>query len=228
MRIRSFFFIILGLILFLPGSISWLAAAEGDGSGLLQRATIQVNEEKQTAEVENRLNKVEIDALRKQAKAEKASAARRVAELKVVIAGQEKELEELAKKQQDLEKKSRLALHKLNELAGVVRTSARDLSSMLENSPVSGDIPGRLDPIRKILKETAYPGMRESAKIADLYLDEMQAGAEIRRSQASFVGLNGRRAAGRIVRLGALSTIYQDEADGTSGYAVYGPHNDAL
>ncbi len=228
MRIRSVFCMILGLFLCFSGSLSWSAATEGDGSGLLQRATVQVEKEKQAAEVESRLNQAEIAALKKSAKAAKASAARRVAELKAVIAGQEKELEKLAKEQQNLEKKSRLALHKLNELAGVVRTSARDLANMLENSPVSGDLPGRLEPVRKILKETAYPGMTEIVTVADLYLDEMRASAEIRRSQASFVGLDGRRASGRIVRLGALSTIYQDAADGSCGYAVFGSENDAL
>ena len=228
MRLRPFLFIILGVLLLLPGSVSWLVAAEGDDLGLLQRTTVLVEEEKQVAEVENRLNQAEIAALKKSSKAAKASAARRVLELKSVIAGQEKELGKLSQEQQNLEKKSRLALHKLNELAGVVRTSARDLVSILENSPVSGDAPGRLKPVRKILKDAAYPGMSEIAAIADLYLDEMRASAEVRRSQAAFVGLDGRRAAGRIVRLGALSTIYQDDADGSCGYAVFGSENDAL
>ncbi len=162
------------------------------------------------------------------AKAEQANAAKKLQELKKVIASQEKELEKLAQEQQDLEKKSHRALLKLNELAGVVRTSARDLLSMLENSPVSGDVTGRLEPVRKILNETAYPGMDEITVIADLYLEEMRASAEIRRSQASFIGLDGRRAAGRVVRLGALSTIYQDDVDGSCGYAIFGSENDAL
>ena len=38
MRLRPFFLITLCLL----GPVSWLAAAEGDGSGLLQRATVQV------------------------------------------------------------------------------------------------------------------------------------------------------------------------------------------
>ncbi len=228
MRLRPVFFMILGILLFLPGSVSWLVAAEGDDSGLLQRTTVLVEEEKQMAEVEKRLNQAEIAVLKKSAKAVKARAARRVLELKTVLVGQRKELEKLVQEQQDLEKKSRLALHKLNELAGVVSTSARDLSSMLENSPVSGDAPGRLKPVSKILKDTAYPGMSEIATIADLYLDEMWASAEVRRSQASFVGLDGRRATGHIVRLGALSTIYQDDADGSCGYAVFGVENEAL
>ena len=209
---------------------SWSLAAvtEKDGSGLLKRATLQVEQEQQTAESENRLNKAEITALRKVAKVAKADAARRVTKINAAIAAQEKELEKLAEEQQALEKKSRRALLKLNELAGVVRTSARDLSTLLENSPVSGDVPGRLEPVRKILQQTAYPGMGEIAIIADLYFAEMRASAEIKRSQAAFVGLDGRRASGRIVRLGALSTIYQDDADKSCGYAVYGPENDAL
>lgn len=230
MRINSFFAIVLSLFLGLLVSASWSPAAvvEGNDSGLLKRATLQVEQERQTAESENRLNRAEIGTLRKSAKAAKVNAVRRVKEIEAVIVAQEKELEELAQEQQALEKKSRRALLKLNELAGVVRTSARDLSALLESSPVSGDFPGRLEPVRKILKDTAYPGMSEISVIADLYFTEMQASAEVRRSQAFFVGLDGRLAAGRIVRLGALSTIYQDDADSSCGYAVYGPENDAL
>ncbi len=228
MRVRVCLFITLSLFLwFLSTGLPVFAVPE-EGSSLLQRAATQVAQEKQAAEVENRLSQAEITALRNSAKAAKKRAEQRLAELKKIIDGQEKELEKLAQEQQDLEKKSRLALHKLNELAGVVRTSARDLSTMLENSPVSGDGPGRLEPLRQILKETAYPGMREIVAIANLYLDEMQAGAEVRRSRGPFVGLDGRRTEGQIVRLGALSTIYQDAADGSCGYAVYGSENDAL
>ncbi|MCD6533393.1 MAG: MotA/TolQ/ExbB proton channel family protein [Deltaproteobacteria bacterium] len=230
MRSRSFFIIILSLFLALSGFASWspAAVAEKDGSGLLKRAVVQVEQEQQTAESENRLNKAEIAALRKSAKAAKAEAARRVTKINAAIAVQEKELEKLVQEQQVLEQKSRRALLKLNELAGVVRTSTRDLSTILESSPVSGDFVGRLEPVRKILQETAYPGMGEIATIADLYFAEMRASAEIKRSQNSFVGLDGRRASGQIVRLGALSTIYQNDADKSCGYAVYGPENDAL
>ena len=228
MRTRLPVHIVLSLFLGLQVLVSGLAAAEGDGSGLLKRATVQVEAEQRTAELENRLNKAEIAVLQKSARVAKASAAKRLAGLKKKISAQEKELEKLVLEQQVLEKKSRRALLKLNELAGVVRTSARDLATMLENSPVSGDGPGRLEPLRKILKETAYPGMSEITTIAKLYLDEMRASAEVRRSQGPFVGLDGRRATGLIVRLGALSTIYQDAVDGACGYAVYGSENDAL
>lgn len=228
MRLKSILYPISGLFLALlivfPGSLN----ATQEGFDLLKKATTQVEQEKREAVVEKRLTQAEIAALRKAAKAKKANAAKRVAELKSIIENQEAELEKLAQEQQTLEKKSRLALLKLNELAGVVRTSARDLSRMLENSPVSGDLAGRLEPVRGILKESAYPGMSEIATIADLYLNEMRASGQIRRSEGSFIGLDGRRAHGRIVRLGALSTIYQDDADGSCGYVVYGPENDAL
>ncbi|MBN2809285.1 MAG: MotA/TolQ/ExbB proton channel family protein [Deltaproteobacteria bacterium] len=226
LRIR-FFILTFLLVLVVAGGRGF--AAENQGAGLLQQATVQVDQEKAAAAVENRLTQVEIAALRKTAKAAKVRAAERVAELEKLIAIQEKELEGLAAKQQELEKKSRQALLKLNELAGVVRTSARDLAGLLESSPVSGDAPGRLAPVQRILQETAFPGMAEIVTIADLYLDEMQASGQIRRrAQASFIGLDGRRATGSIVRLGALSTIYENAADGSCGYAVFGPENDAL
>ncbi|MCK5915806.1 MAG: MotA/TolQ/ExbB proton channel family protein, partial [Deltaproteobacteria bacterium] len=111
---------------------------------------------------------------------------------------------------------------------GVVRVGARDLLSLLENSPVSGDRPGRSQPVREILADNTYPGMGEIKLVADLYLDEISKSGEIKRSQNHFIGLDGHQAQGDIVRFGALSTIYRSSVDKSCGYVVYGPENDKL
>ncbi|HDS16122.1 MAG TPA: DUF3450 family protein [Proteobacteria bacterium] len=215
--------------LFLLGWPSALRAQTPDGgaSTLLERALKQVEHEKQQAELQRRLTLSEIRERRQAALALVETAQARVAELKQRIAGRERELEELAQRQQELEQKSRLALHQLNELAGVVRTSGRDQLSLLENSPVSGDRRGRLLPLRELLERSAYPGMAEIRAIAELYLEEIEAGGRIHAATGEFISLDGQRTQGRVVRLGALTTIYRDDAGKSCGFAVYGPENDA-
>ncbi|NPA25543.1 MAG: hypothetical protein GXO34_06940 [Deltaproteobacteria bacterium] len=204
------------------------AAANQPGASVLSRAEQLVKREKSRAQAENRLSRAEIAAQKKTLLATKAEAARRVAELKDEIARREQELEELASRQEKLRRESRQALQQLDELAGVVRTGTRDLLTLLENSPVSGDAPGRLAPLRVILKKTDYPGMAEIKTMVDLYLDEIRASAEIKRFKGEFIALDGRRRNGRVARLGALTAIVCDPRDQACGYAVYGPQNDAL
>ncbi|RLB72408.1 MAG: MotA [Deltaproteobacteria bacterium] len=197
-------------------------------SSFLQETLVTVAREETAARSENQITRAEIKKVRAQALAAKAAVAKQVKEIKTKIANREVFLEKLAGEQRELEKKSHQALYELNELAGVVRTSARDLASLLESSPVSGDKPGRVQPVHAILSKNAYPGMQEIKVIADLYLDEIVKGGEVRRSQNSFIGLDGHLVRGEIIRLGALSTIYQSDADKSCGYAVYGSENDAL
>ncbi|MBN2707343.1 MAG: DUF3450 family protein [Deltaproteobacteria bacterium] len=214
------------LLLGLPSALR-AQTPDGGASPLLERALEQVEHEKQDAELQRRLTLSEIRECRQTAQAAEAAAQARVAELKRRIAGRERELEELAQRQQELEQKSRLALHQLNELAGVVRTSGRDQLSLLENSPVSGDRRGRLLPLRELLERSAYPGMAEIRAIAELYLEEIEAGGRIHAATGEFISLDGQRTQGRVVRLGALTTIYRDDAGKSCGFAVYGPENDA-
>jgi len=213
-----------GLLVIAPAVV----AAESAGVSVLTRAERLVQREELRARDENRLTRAEIAARRKTLLAAKEKAARRVAELKDEIARREQELEKLASRQEKLRKESRQALQQLDELAGVVRTGTRDLLTLLESSPVSGERPGRLAPLREILQETGYPGMAEIKTMVDLYLDEMRASSEIKRFKGDFIALDGRRQSGRIARLGSLTAIVCDPRNQACGYAVYGPQNDAL
>ncbi len=230
MKNRVRFCLFIGILLLLTGT---LVVTEGQATAaektpLLKQALTFVGGEKSAARSENRLTKAEIKKARIAARTARAAAARKVSEIKAKLKEQEAELDKLAAEQLNLEQKSHKALYQLNELAGVVRSSARDLASLLENSPVSGDEPDRLKPVSAILNDNAYPGMSEIKTITDLYFDEMVKSGEIRRSRNSFINLDGHRVQGKIVRFGALSTIYQSEIDKSCGYAVYGPENDAL
>ncbi len=202
--------------------------SESPKTDFLRPTLERVARERAAARTEKQRTLKEVKKAREAARSARKAAAAQVEKLKAKISAQEAELDKLAAAQQALEKKSRQSLYELNELAGVLRTSARDLLSLLENSPVSGDRPGRLEPIRKVLQDNAFPGMAEIKLVADSYLDEIAAGGEIKRSDNHFIGLDGHRTAGKIVRFGALSTIYQRTSDKSCGYAVYGPENDAL
>jgi len=226
---RLFFLLLVpGLLLAagMPGPGCRAVAAEA--AVQLPPAEKLVVSEKQAATAENRRQRALIAEQQQVLEAARQQAASRVARLKAEIERREKELEELAAEQERLRRESHKVFLQLDELAGVVRTGARDLLNLLENSPVSGDRPGRLEAVKKILDKTGYPGMDEIRTVADHYFAEMRASGEIRRAEGEYIDLEGRRTPGRIVRLGALSTIFADASDKGCGYAVYGPENDAL
>ena len=216
---------LLGLLLLFPGV--GLAATPQSEVRLVPAEKL-VTAEKEAARSENRKQRDRIGDQRRRLQAARDRAAAGVAELKAEIARREKELAALAAKQERLRQESRKVFLQLDELAGVVRTGGRDLLGLLENSPVSGDAPGRLEPVKKILAGNGYPGMAEIRTLAELYLGEMRASGEIRRAAGEYIDIEGQRTRGRIVRLGALGAIVADATGGECGYAVYGPENDSL
>ncbi len=224
---RPLFFLLVSILLWMGAGPAFPAAA-GETGVRLTPAVKMVSEEKRAASEKSRLQGRRIAESRQRARARRDRAAAEVARLKAEISRREKELEELAAEQERLRRKSRKVFLQLDELAGVVRTGARDLRGLLENSPVSGEAPGRLAPLKALLKKDGYPGMPEIRTVAALYLDEIRASAEIRRGAGEYIDLEGRRTRGRVVRLGALGAIVADAAGENCGYAVYGPANDVL
>ena len=198
------------------------------GSVQLPPARRLVEREKQAAQKAARLTAQEIAVHSQAARKARERAAAEVTRLKAEIERREAELERLSARQEELQRASRKALLELDEVTGVVRVAARDLKSLFERSPVSAALPERLPRLREILGQSGYPGMAEICKLAELAFSEMRESGRITRDEGEFVGLDGRRVKGRIVRIGALTALVAAAAEPSPGYAVYGPENRAL
>ncbi|MBN2333448.1 MAG: MotA/TolQ/ExbB proton channel family protein [Deltaproteobacteria bacterium] len=212
-------FIIVMLSFFLAGS----AAAAS-----FEEAQQQLAAEYRQAVEEQHLQRRSIAAAKKELKDQLVSQRETVARLEQGNAQLEARLDDLLHHEQELETKQQTVLAEMNELAGTVRTGARDLTALLETSLVSGTQPGRAAVPAALLADKRFPTMAEVKAITAIYFDEIQAGGRIEKTHGRFIGLDGRFTAGDIVRFGALTAIYQQDDDQQVGFAVYGKENDVL
>ena len=77
------------------------------------------------------------------------------------------------------------------EISGNVRLAARDLSALLEQSPLTSLRPQRLAPLRQILRQGYFPDIDDISGMAAALLDEMKLGGQVGFSEGTFVGRHG-------------------------------------
>ncbi|MBW1646183.1 MAG: DUF3450 family protein [Deltaproteobacteria bacterium] len=151
-----------------------------------------------------------------------------VAGLEKSIKELEGELEKLRRREEEFAARERHVIQEMNQLAGTVQTSARDLLAMVDTSLVSAFQPQRAAPLRRYLEEKKLPTMAEVRDLVETWFAEIEGGSQIVKQHGEFVGLDGRLTAGDVVRLGALTAFYRRDDNGEIGFAVYGRENEAL
>jgi len=96
------------------------------------------------------------------------------------------------------------------ELVGTVRTSARDLETILKHSPFTAERPERLEQIQPVLEKKHFPGLDDILLMSDLFLEEIQRSGEVTLKERSYVDRTGQDRTGRVLTLGKFTAIYDD------------------
>ena len=96
------------------------------------------------------------------------------------------------------------------ELVGTVRTSARDLETILRHSPFSVERPERLEKIRPLVDRKHFPGLDDIRLMSDLLFEEIQGSGEVSLKEGMFVDRKGEKRTGRVLSLGKFTYIYSD------------------
>jgi biopolymer transport protein ExbB len=99
------------------------------------------------------------------------------------------------------------------EISGNVKIAARDLETLLQQSHFTALDPDRMRPLSPVLREGYFPGIDDISRMTDLYFDEIEKTGQVGLIDGSFVGREGEDQAGRILTLGAFTTIYRDEQE---------------
>lgn len=99
------------------------------------------------------------------------------------------------------------------ELVGTVRTSARDLETILKHSPFTAQRPERLRQIQPLLEKKHFPGLDEIRLMSDLFLGEIQGSGEVKLREGAFVDRAGQDRTGRVLTLGKFTAIYQSGSE---------------
>ena len=112
------------------------------------------------------------------------------------------------------------------EISGNVRVAARDLESLLKASPLDAGQDWRLERISPLLDTGYFPDIEDISGMAAVFLDEVQRGSQVTRSEGSFVGRDGRQVTGRIVQVGKFTTVYQTDQE--TGFLTWSPEGRRL
>lgn len=107
------------------------------------------------------------------------------------------------------------------EISGNVRVVARDLETMLQQSPMTALDPGRLDEVQPLLEQGYFPDIDDISAMAEVFLSEIRMGGEVGIVEASYVGRDGEDHVGTILTLGRFTTAYRE--NGEVGFLNYSP-----
>ncbi|MBD3222952.1 biopolymer transporter ExbB [bacterium] len=112
------------------------------------------------------------------------------------------------------------------EISGNVRLAAKNVETLLHQSPFTAEDPGRLGQVRPLLQPGYFPDIEDITGLTAVLLDEIQLSGQVRLHQGQFVGRDGQETQGTILNLGKFTAAYQT-ADET-GFLNYSPEGRRL
>jgi biopolymer transport protein ExbB len=136
-----------------------------------------------------------------------------VKRLKIDITSMENKSKNLKKKEIELSKQKSVDEMSIRELTGTVRVVARDLETLLKQSPLTARFPERLDFLKPVLKKDRFPGIDDFKTISDLFFDEMALSGEVVLRKGSFVGRSGMKQEGDILSIGKFTAAYKTQTE---------------
>jgi len=109
------------------------------------------------------------------------------------------------------------------EISGNVRVAARDLDTILRQSPLSARTPERIPRIEPLLRKGYFPDIDDIAGMVDIYFDEITRSGQVGRYRGDFIGRDGEDTKGQILTLGKFTSIYRDDEE--VGFLSYSPES---
>lgn len=129
-------------------------------------------------------------------------------ELEQNLSGLQERFEELRQVEGDLSETWSERELAFRELVGTVRTSARDLETILKHSPFTAESPGRPEQIAPLLEKKHFPGLEDIRLMSDLFFDEIVRSGEVSLRDGAFVDRTGEDRTGKVLTLGKFTAIY--------------------
>ena len=96
------------------------------------------------------------------------------------------------------------------EISGNVRVVARDLETVINQSPLTATKPDRVEKIQPLLRKGYFPDISDITGMTDVLFDEIVRSGQVGLIDASYTGRDGRERQGKILTLGKFTAMYQD------------------
>jgi biopolymer transport protein ExbB len=152
----------------------------------------------------------ELASLREEAAAEEAGLERA-----------RQELTRTAEEKQRLRRRLREEQGELEELAGLVRASARELLSLSEAAPFTAFHPRRLEELKGYLNQERFPGLADITRLTELYFAFLADTGRVHHRRHRVVAADGGRAEAEVAVLGFFTALYRH--GGEVGFLTLGP-----
>jgi biopolymer transport protein ExbB len=107
------------------------------------------------------------------------------------------------------------------EITGNVRLAAKNVETLLHQSPLTADSPGRLQQVRPLLEPGYFPDIDDITGLSAVLLDEIRRSGQVTMTEGSFVGRDGQEATGSILNLGKFTAAYRLGEE--TGFLEYSP-----
>jgi len=109
------------------------------------------------------------------------------------------------------------------EISGNVRLAAKEVETLLHQSPLNADRPDRLARIRPLVEPGYFPDIDDISGLAAAIFDEILRSGQVGLRQGGFIGRDGQEASGTILTLGKFTTAYQTASE--TGFLNYSPES---
>ncbi|MCG8567920.1 MAG: MotA/TolQ/ExbB proton channel family protein [Desulfobacterales bacterium] len=184
-------------------------------AALVERATREL----QAAQAAAREKQARIQRDEKALKAALAALKRENKSFKKEIKGLEKNIKIQNGKREKLETELTESMGETRELSGFIRSNAKDLENLLNQSLQSALVKDRGAFLPPLINQERFPSMADIRKMADVFFGEIQASGEVRMSRAPIIDRQGREVEARVLSLGNFTGIY--DLDGEIGFLLY-------
>jgi biopolymer transport protein ExbB len=141
------------------------------------------------------------------------------------LASRKRTFQSLLEREKQLEAEIEEEKEEIKQVQDTVFNAAQKTSSLIGRSPVSAEHPERFEAVRPLLSKERFPGMQGIRDLVSVLETEMRASGEIRKYEGDFIGPDGRRQNGTIVRAGAITAAYRLPDKGV-GYLTLGKNRE--
>jgi biopolymer transport protein ExbB len=107
------------------------------------------------------------------------------------------------------------------EISGNVRLAAKEVETLLHQSPLTADRPERLGKVRPLVEPGYFPDIEDIAGLAGVIFDEIRRSGQVGLREGEFIGRDGQQTRGSILTLGKFTAAYQTAEE--TGFLNYSP-----
>ncbi len=107
------------------------------------------------------------------------------------------------------------------EISGNVRLAAKDVETLVHESPLSADRPDRLSAVSKLVEPGYFPDIDDISGLTRVLFDEIVRGGQVRLVRGTFIGRDGQPEEGKVLTLGKFTAAYKTPHE--TGFLDYAP-----